>query len=375
MADPLKFYTKVWLSNAKLRMCSEETRGVWIDLMCYMHNSEKYGYVYFAGKALCKEEIRRLLKVVEEEKFEKIWGELTNLKILKVDEEGRYYSSGLIKRKKGKFSRPSLMPAIEDPTERKAKTEIISLIPPPVKENIALPQVSDKSKEVGIAIMKSTYSEDVIEKATDIMAFFNDKVGTKYEVYTSETIKLISQRLKQGYTVEDFKCVIERKVFDWKETENKKYLRPGVLFTQKFQKYIAEANDIQMSDSGIDKKKLIGDAMDFFKELYFEKFKTKYIATPYDKTHLSHILDKIISKTQEAKMPLTMDIVLKNYNLFLTKIKDKWILENFNLSIINSKFNDIYVQIKLAASGKGKNDPTAAKSVTDRYKEKFGGGS
>lgn len=39
-----QFYTKDWLGNKKLRRCSREARGAWIDVLCLMHdNEEEYG--------------------------------------------------------------------------------------------------------------------------------------------------------------------------------------------------------------------------------------------------------------------------------------------------------------------------------------------
>lgn len=38
-----QFYPGDWRNNAKLRRCSEGARGVWIDVMCLMHDSDEYG--------------------------------------------------------------------------------------------------------------------------------------------------------------------------------------------------------------------------------------------------------------------------------------------------------------------------------------------
>jgi hypothetical protein len=39
----LQFYPADWLSNAKLRRCSEAARGAWLDIICLLHRSEEYG--------------------------------------------------------------------------------------------------------------------------------------------------------------------------------------------------------------------------------------------------------------------------------------------------------------------------------------------
>ena len=50
---------------------------------------------------------------------------------------------------------------------------------------------------------------------------------------------LINGRLADGYTVEDFKSVINTMFAKWKGTEWEEYLRPSTLFTpNNFEKYI-----------------------------------------------------------------------------------------------------------------------------------------
>lgn len=38
-----QFYTKDWHSNPKLRRCSDAAKGAWIEIMCFLHESEEYG--------------------------------------------------------------------------------------------------------------------------------------------------------------------------------------------------------------------------------------------------------------------------------------------------------------------------------------------
>lgn len=45
----LKFYPSDWRSDPRLRMCSLAARGLWIDLMSYMHEGEPYGHLTING--------------------------------------------------------------------------------------------------------------------------------------------------------------------------------------------------------------------------------------------------------------------------------------------------------------------------------------
>jgi hypothetical protein len=47
----LKFYPNDWRGEPRLRMCSLAARGLWIDLMSYMHEGEPYGHLTINGAA------------------------------------------------------------------------------------------------------------------------------------------------------------------------------------------------------------------------------------------------------------------------------------------------------------------------------------
>lgn len=40
-----QFYPGDWLNDAALRMCSVGARGLWIDMICLMHQGSEYGYL------------------------------------------------------------------------------------------------------------------------------------------------------------------------------------------------------------------------------------------------------------------------------------------------------------------------------------------
>ena len=66
------------------------------------------------------------------------------------------------------------------------------------------------------------------------------KANTNYRPSTKNTQSFISARLKEGFTVEDFKKVIDVKVENWIGTDFEKYLRPATLFGTKFENYLNE---------------------------------------------------------------------------------------------------------------------------------------
>lgn len=68
--------------------------------------------------------------------------------------------------------------------------------------------------------------------------YLNEKAGTKYKSSSKNTTKHIKARINDGYTLEDFKTVIDKKCSEWLNTDMEKYLCPDTLFGSKFEKYL-----------------------------------------------------------------------------------------------------------------------------------------
>lgn len=77
--------------------------------------------------------------------------------------------------------------------------------------------------------------EDIYTPAID---YLNLKAGTKFKASTEKTKTLISSRLNEGFTIDDFKRVIDIKVKEWIGSEWEKFLRPETLFGNKFESYL-----------------------------------------------------------------------------------------------------------------------------------------
>lgn len=72
----------------------------------------------------------------------------------------------------------------------------------------------------------------------EIVDYLNARLGTNYKYTTKQTQSMINARLKEGFTVEDFKKVIDKKYKEWRGTEFEQYLTPQTLFGTKFEKYL-----------------------------------------------------------------------------------------------------------------------------------------
>lgn len=81
------------------------------------------------------------------------------------------------------------------------------------------------------------------------LAYLNHTVEKNYK-YLDKNLKPILARLKEGYTLEDFKHVIDVKTADWKNNpEFSKYLRPETLFGSKFDSYLNQKSKRIRADS------------------------------------------------------------------------------------------------------------------------------
>ena len=76
---------------------------------------------------------------------------------------------------------------------------------------------------------------------SEIVGYLNQQTGSNYKATTPKTIKLIKDRQKEGFTLEDFKIVIDKKVLLWaKDLKMQAFLRPETLFGTKFESYLNE---------------------------------------------------------------------------------------------------------------------------------------
>lgn len=81
----------------------------------------------------------------------------------------------------------------------------------------------------------------------DVISYLNQVVGTNYRASSKKTQSCIHARIKEGFTLEDFKTVIDKKSMEWIGTEFEKFLRPETLFGTKFEGYLnAKINPKQM---------------------------------------------------------------------------------------------------------------------------------
>ena len=86
---------------------------------------------------------------------------------------------------------------------------------------------------------KENPNKEIIKAIID---YLNEKARKNFKPTTGETIRLINARLREGYTLDHFKTVIDNKVKQWLNDEKYNiYLQPSTLFApSKFENYLNE---------------------------------------------------------------------------------------------------------------------------------------
>ena len=96
--------------------------------------------------------------------------------------------------------------------------------------------VKAERKAAGIKGHNNSSRQDIY---IEIISYLNTAAGLNLNPKSANTRKLIDDRLNDGFTVDNFKKVIDTKCNDWKTTEMSKYLRPSTLFSKKhFEEYL-----------------------------------------------------------------------------------------------------------------------------------------
>ena len=78
----------------------------------------------------------------------------------------------------------------------------------------------------------------------EIIDYLNERTGRNYKHTAKANQRVIKARMNEGYTLEDFKTVIDKKYDEWNnDTKMKKFLRPETLFSTNFDRYLNEETE------------------------------------------------------------------------------------------------------------------------------------
>ena len=92
----IQFYPADWLRDTALRSCSVGARGLWIDMLCYMHEGTPYGHLAIGGRPVDSKILSRMTGASP--KSTKKWlEELKAADVFGITEDGVIFSRRMIK--------------------------------------------------------------------------------------------------------------------------------------------------------------------------------------------------------------------------------------------------------------------------------------
>lgn len=84
-----------------------------------------------------------------------------------------------------------------------------------------------------------------------VIEHLNKRNNSNFRPTTKTTKQKISARLNEGYKLDDFIAVIDKKCKEWKNTEFEKFLCPETLFGNKFEKYLNQKDNSNSSKKNV----------------------------------------------------------------------------------------------------------------------------
>lgn len=109
-------------------------------------------------------------------------------------------------------------------------------------------------------------------------------------------------------------------------------------------------------------KEISSKARKAFEEHFRNTFGEEYYWTAKDAGNMSQLLRKLAFSREQKQMPVDDASVLYALQVFLSSIRDGWLLENFSVANLNSKYNEII------SNARKEHDPKT--KITNIYEQK-----
>src|SRR5882672_9720861 len=92
----MMFFPADWLSDA-VAGCSPAAKGIWIDMLCVMHGSQRYGYLESEGKPIPDELMFRRCGCSSVEEYRNLLAELFSAGVPSRTSEGIIYNRRMVR--------------------------------------------------------------------------------------------------------------------------------------------------------------------------------------------------------------------------------------------------------------------------------------
>lgn len=203
-----QFYPGDWLKDAALRMVSVGARGLWVDMICYMHQGSPYGHLKVNSKVVTEIQLARM--VGGELGEVKSWlNELYEAGVYSLADDGAMFSRRMVKDEElrevraaggkeggnpkliGGYNKPGFVYAMLRESDAHVK---IGISQDPAKR---LYKVRAQYPGVAISVIGKLYVEDMGEEEARLHAMFaHCKNGEWFAMSDSERSNLLDVHLK-----------------------------------------------------------------------------------------------------------------------------------------------------------------------------------
>lgn len=263
----LPLYVQDFLTDEKLIECNAESTGVYIRLMCILHKSDEYGCILLKQKdKQTDDNIRNFaLKLAKQMPYDisiidRSLRELIEEKVLILENDILYQKrmrkDGILSDKRAEAGKKGASKKVANDfakANEEAKDKANYQATPENEIEYENEDEIDNDNEIKIINNKEKIS---LEEIKGIIDYLNFKTNSHYKYSTDKTKNLIKARINDGFEIEDFKIVIDKKAEEWLGTDFEKFLRPETLFSNKFEGYLNQKTtpkkrtlkDISMSD-------------------------------------------------------------------------------------------------------------------------------
>lgn len=196
-------------------------------------------------------------------------------------------------------------------------------------------QSRDGSNKFGAVdyIIHETRQENIQTSLSDDENFSDGKISTRKKAVTEKS--------------RDGKFTPQKDNIDNRKTQDKIESKEKIEIT---------STNVDVPQSGGKEKKytITHRCRLVFEQQYLQKKGEEYYYTPKDAQATKQLIDKIKSKMPDEEKD-NEESLETNFTAFIQAILnsgkvEKWVLDNLSLPVINSKFNEIYAQLKNGTS-------------------------
>ena len=172
-------------------------------------------------------------------------------------------------------------------TQSRNLEEILKKSTPEIEIELEIEKELEKELEIN-KIHCHVEHDNTSNSINEIIEYLNSKTNKNYRSTTQKTRTLIKARMKEHFTIDDFKIVIDKKCSEWMGTKFEPYLRPETLFGTKFEGYLNQSLTKSETERRIDS---VNELIDMYEqEERMSNEEVRY--TNCDSTDYGHVSER-----------------------------------------------------------------------------------